>query len=205
MTVKDKRILIVDDSVGARSLARIFLEREGAVVEEAENGLKATGLMERQAFDLVLTDFNMPDMNGGGLIRWIKAHSPRAKVVIWTSIEDKESLGRDLGVPVIPKDMKGPDIIRIFEDQLDKAMMTRGGIDLNRANMQMNVKRDPSASPQDDGVAFKLDPDVIERIRRQGFDGLEFQINTIIPITNLPILLGLREDEYQGHPQLAGV
>ncbi|MDO8675934.1 MAG: hypothetical protein Q7K71_07495 [Candidatus Omnitrophota bacterium] len=82
----------------------------------------------------------------------------------------------------------------------DAAMATTpGGIDLNRARMQMNVRKEGQ------GVQMQFDPAMIERIKRDGFDGLEFQINTIIPITNLPLLLGLREDEQQGHPQLAGV
>ncbi len=74
-----------------------------------------------------------------------------------------------------------------------------GGIDLNRARMQMNVRKEGK------GVQMQFDPAMIERIKREGFDGLEFKIDTIIPITNLPMLLGLREDEQQGHPQLAGV
>ena len=46
---------------------------------------------------------------------------------------------------------------------------------------------------------------MVERIRRDGFDGLEFHIDTIIPVTSLPMLLGLREDELQEHQKLAGV
>ncbi len=81
--------------------------------------------------------------------------------------------------------------------RVDKAALAQqppGGIDLNRAKMQMNIKRDPSSrihGTQDDGSAFKLDPDVIEHIRRQGFDGLEFKIQAIVPVTDLPLLLGL--------------
>jgi len=34
---------------------------------------------------------------------------------------------------------------------------------------------------------------MLERIRREGFDGLEFRIQTIVPIPNLPVLLGLKK------------
>ena len=84
------------------------------------------------------------------------------------------------------------------ENTADSAMTTKGGIDLNRAKMQMNVRKEGA------GVQMQFDPAMIERIKRDGFDGLDFKIDTIIPITNLPMLLGLREDEQQGHPQLAG-
>jgi hypothetical protein len=45
------------------------------------------------------------------------------------------------------------------------------------------------------GVEVKFDPAMVERIRREGFDGLEFKIRSILPITNLPLLLGLRKEE----------
>ncbi|GEM_PF-3562980 len=83
----------------------------------------------------------------------------------------------------------------------DKAVVAKnvpGGIDLNRARMRMNVRKEGQ------GVQMQFDPAMIERIKRDGFDGLDFKIDTIVPITNLPMLLGLREDEQQGHPQLAG-
>ncbi|HLD88029.1 MAG TPA: SNF2-related protein, partial [Candidatus Omnitrophota bacterium] len=87
----------------------------------------------------------------------------------------------------------------------DQAMTTRGGIDLDRAKMQMNVRKDPSTgSGQGAGSQIQFDRAMIGRIKRDGFDGLEFKIETIVPVINLPILLGLRKEEMEGHPQLAG-
>ncbi len=66
---------------------------------------------------------------------------------------------------------------------------TRGGIDLDRSKMQMNVRKDGQ------GVEVKFDSAMIERIKREGFDGLEFTIQSIMPVSNLPMLLGLRKEE----------
>ncbi len=70
-----------------------------------------------------------------------------------------------------------------------------GGIDLNRAKMQMNVRKEGA------GVKMQFDPAMIERIKREGFDGLEFKIQSIVPVTDLPLLLGLTSSE----GRLAGV
>ena len=60
-----------------------------------------------------------------------------------------------------------------------------GGIDFDRAKMQMNVNKEGL------GVNMQFDPAMIERMRTEGFDGFEFRIETITPITNLPLLLGV--------------
>jgi len=54
-----------------------------------------------------------------------------------------------------------------------------GGIDFNRSNLQMNVRKEGT------GVPMQFDPALVDRIRREGFDGLEFQIEKIIPVSNL--------------------
>jgi hypothetical protein len=60
-----------------------------------------------------------------------------------------------------------------------------GGIDLNSGNMHMGIHQEGQ------GVQMHFDPAMIQRIRAQGFDGLEFKIDSIVPLTDLPVLLGL--------------
>ena len=69
-------------------------------------------------------------------------------------------------------------------------MLTKGGIDLDRSKMQMNVSKDAVG-----GVDVRFDPAMVERIKREGFDGLEFNIQSITPLLNLPMVLGLRKEE----------
>ena len=66
---------------------------------------------------------------------------------------------------------------------------TRGGIDFNRAQMQMNIHKEGQ------GVQMQFDLALIARIKREGFDGLDFKIQSILPVSNLPLLLGLKEYE----------
>jgi two-component system, chemotaxis family, chemotaxis protein CheY len=64
-----KRILAVDDSATMRQLVRITLTRAGYEVVEAEDGAKGLQKATAEAFDMVLSDINMPIMSGLDLLR----------------------------------------------------------------------------------------------------------------------------------------
>jgi two-component system chemotaxis response regulator CheY len=69
--------LIVDDSSAVRAFVRASLEERGfARVEEAETGFEALRLLASNAFDIVIVDVNMPDINGLELLAFMKK-SPR--------------------------------------------------------------------------------------------------------------------------------
>jgi CheY-like chemotaxis protein len=62
--IRGARILLTDDNAINRQVARLFLQPQGAVITEAGNGREALDLLEKQPFDLVLLDCNMPVMDG---------------------------------------------------------------------------------------------------------------------------------------------
>jgi two-component system chemotaxis response regulator CheY len=66
------RILIVEDSPSMRSFIRDTLELDGYEVSESDNGLEALSLLEGLTPDLILTDINMPKLDGFGLLREIR-------------------------------------------------------------------------------------------------------------------------------------
>ncbi len=67
------RLLIVDDICENRDILRRRFERHGFSATEACGGIEALGLMEREAFDLVLLDMMMPDMSGLEVLARIRA------------------------------------------------------------------------------------------------------------------------------------
>jgi DNA-binding NtrC family response regulator len=79
-----RRILVVDDQETMRSLLRDMLEVIGYEVTLAEGGEEALGLVQTRDFDLVLTDLNMPGMDGTALLRAIKTTKTEMPVVIIT-------------------------------------------------------------------------------------------------------------------------
>ena len=87
------RVLLVDDSQTTRSFAIAALEAGGDVeITEASTGVEALKILPRQQFDLVITDINMPDINGLELIKFTRTHAKyKDTPVIIISTEGRES------------------------------------------------------------------------------------------------------------------
>lgn len=77
-----RRVLVVDDDARARSAVARLLTEEGYDTSQAADGEEARGLVGSWRPDLVLTDLNMPRLDGRGLLRHVKATSPRTPVIV---------------------------------------------------------------------------------------------------------------------------
>ncbi|MBI5376614.1 MAG: response regulator [Candidatus Schekmanbacteria bacterium] len=67
-----KKILVVDDEKIIGELVRDMLEDEGYIIDFAENGFAAKDMLLQSDYDYVISDINMPDMDGIELYFWIK-------------------------------------------------------------------------------------------------------------------------------------
>lgn len=74
--------LVVDDSMLIRHTVCRFLEERGFSVESATNGLEALEALKRIQPDLIVTDIQMPKMDGGELITALKQNPSTAKIPI---------------------------------------------------------------------------------------------------------------------------
>lgn len=95
------RILAVDDSRSMRDMVRIALTGAGFDVTAAEDGQEALEMARKESFDLVLSDVNMPRMDGISLIRALRAesayrHTPILMLTTESSVERKRE-GKDAG------------------------------------------------------------------------------------------------------------
>jgi DNA-binding NtrC family response regulator len=80
------KILVVDDEASVRELLRRGLSQMGHfLVDVASNGLEAIEKIEKDLFDLVLTDLKMPEMGGIELLKTIKGTRPELTVIIMTA------------------------------------------------------------------------------------------------------------------------
>lgn len=86
-----KRILLADDNKAVQGLVSEFLEFLGYEVALAINGIEALAVFLASTFDLVLTDLEMPVMDGLSLAGHIKARSPRTPVILLTGA-DRETV-----------------------------------------------------------------------------------------------------------------
>ena len=66
------KILICDDSVSMRRMLKLTLKQENYQVIEADNGLSALELAKEEPFDLIITDVNMPELDGLSLVRELR-------------------------------------------------------------------------------------------------------------------------------------
>jgi len=96
-----KKILIADDSKTMRDMVAFTLKNAGYLVVEAPDGKQAMDAFGRDRFDGVITDLNMPAMDGIALIRQIRAHpAGRAVPVLMLTTEadpKKKDEGRAAG------------------------------------------------------------------------------------------------------------
>ena len=104
--VEDIHVLIVDDSAMSRRFLRTVFQQMGVEqFTEASTGTEAVELLEARAFDLVVTDYNMPEMDGRGLVEYIRRESahPGLPVLMVTCEQDAARLAsvRQAGVSAL--------------------------------------------------------------------------------------------------------
>ncbi len=113
------RLLIVDDSRAMRAYVRGSLR--GFVdceIDEASSGFEALRLLPRKDYKLVITDINMPDINGLELVKFVRAserHRDVPIIIISThSSKQDQKKALELGASVfLPKPFTPPDIIDV--------------------------------------------------------------------------------------------
>ena len=113
-----QRILIVEDSATMRSLLASSLEEMEVPVKivEAESGFEALRFLPRDPFDLVVTDINMPDINGLELVSFIRNNEKYAEiplVIVSTEGSDRDrDKGLGLGADAYLVKPFDPDVFR---------------------------------------------------------------------------------------------
>ncbi len=86
------RILVVDDMSTMRRIIKTILNQLGySNIEEAENGKQALAKLKKEKFDFVITDWNMPEMDGLTLVREIRSDEElKALPVLMVTAEAKK-------------------------------------------------------------------------------------------------------------------
>ncbi len=86
------KILVVDDEASVRDMIRRgLLQMGGHNVEVAQSGVEAVEKIEKDVFDLVLTDLKMPEMDGLALLKTIKGTRPEIMVILMTAFGSIET------------------------------------------------------------------------------------------------------------------
>ncbi|MBI2354916.1 MAG: sigma-54-dependent Fis family transcriptional regulator [Deltaproteobacteria bacterium] len=135
------RILIVDDELSMREFLSILLEREGYEVATAAGAEEALAQLESGLFDLVISDVQMPGLNGIELLGRVKAISPDTAVLMITAFSAAEQAveAMKLGAyDYIAKPFKIEEIKQLVINALEKSELKRE----NSALKQHALERD---------------------------------------------------------------
>lgn len=86
-----EKILVVDDEKSLREVMSIMLKRAGYAVTEAADGEEAIGQVNKDIFDLVITDLRMPKGDGMDVLKAVKSSSPETVVLVVTAFATADS------------------------------------------------------------------------------------------------------------------
>jgi two-component system chemotaxis response regulator CheY len=116
-------ILLVDDESHIRKFMSLLLRHLGVTrIFEAANGQAALEVYRRENPDLVLLDVNMPQMDGIGTLRALKALDPDCIVVMLTSLANRQTIDEAAALGAanyIRKDAPPEEIGRALSDTID--------------------------------------------------------------------------------------
>jgi CheY-like chemotaxis protein len=99
--VEPAAILLVDDNHHGLAARKTLLQQIGHRADTADSGEEALKMIERGSFDVVVTDFKMPRMNGAELIVKVRAMVPEMRVILLSGFVDplgltEENTGADV-------------------------------------------------------------------------------------------------------------
>lgn len=141
-------VLVVDDAPFIRDLVKKALRSNfpGLLIEEANNGRKAQQVLSRTAFDLILCDWEMPELSGLELLKWFRGQPDANKIpfIMVTSRGDKENVVEAIQAGVsdyIGKPFSNEQLIA----KVRKALQRAGKLSL----LQSNVPRPSTGAAQD--------------------------------------------------------
>ena len=111
--VMPKKILIVEDEANIRELLRLYLEREGYTVIEAENGVEGIKQWKSEKPDMLLLDVMMPVMDGWTVCKEIRAESDVPIIMLTAKGETADRVsGLEMGADdYIVKPLEMPEVI----------------------------------------------------------------------------------------------
>jgi two-component system response regulator FlrC len=131
------RILVTDDEAGIREFLADALELEGHDVDQAASGEDAIAALNKRNYALLLTDLNMPGVDGMELLRWVRREQPEVEVIVLTAhgTVDNAVEAMKLGAfEFLQKPMSGPDELQLLasralerrqlKDQIDRSART---------------------------------------------------------------------------------
>jgi len=117
--MEKKRILIVDDEKAIRASMVMALKSVKYEIDVAENGVQAIDYLDKISYDLIITDYSMPEMDGLELTRIITSKYPTLPVLMVTGYESVRDILKGKNTTFFPKPFKVLELQNQVEDILN--------------------------------------------------------------------------------------
>ena len=160
------QILVVEDDHTFLHLAAELIRVDGHIVFTAEDGIEALELLKAGQFDVVLTDYQMPKMNGIELIKAVKEIDPTLEIIVLTGHSSME-----LAIDIIRNG--GFDLLRKPEDVRSRMRMTVNQA-LERRQLNSNNKK----------LVDELEQKIVEKTRESRRLAAQYQVTSILTGTD---------------------
>jgi len=111
--IKNMKILLVDDDEWIRDSLSLFFEAEGCNLLTFETAEEAIEAVRKHAYDIVISDYKLPGMDGLEFLRRVKEKQPKTSEVLITAYANCEILKEAKGIGVkdiIPKPFTSEDV-----------------------------------------------------------------------------------------------
>lgn len=119
--MEEKRVLIVDDDPAVRQILRVLLERDGVRADIAEDGERATSMLRRQPYSVVLLDLMMPRLDGRGVIAFMNERHIDTPVIVISAVGDTATdLDPRLVRVVLQKPFEARDLRKVVAAVMEK-------------------------------------------------------------------------------------
>ncbi len=116
-----KRILIIDDDPNMHRIVELYLRKEPFDVDGVSSGRVALHKLTDLQYDLIITDIQMPGMNGVELIKKIKERFPNMPILILSAFEESQfngELGEFSDWRIIPKPFNQVTLTQALSEML---------------------------------------------------------------------------------------
>lgn len=130
-----EKILVVDDEQSLRDVLSIMLKRAGYAVTSAVDGEEAIELLNKEIFDLVITDLRMPKVDGMEVLKAVKSASPETVVLIITAFATADSAVEAMkqgAYDYLTKPFQVDEVQLIIRNALEKRRLTTENMLLKR-------------------------------------------------------------------------
>lgn len=201
------RLLLVDDEPSVLSALRRLFRMQGYVTEQAASGALALELMSEQAFDLIISDMRMPEMDGAALLEAVRERHPATVRILLTGYADIDSTVAAINRGEIHRYLTKPwvdnDLVMVVSEALKRRELEQQNARLLALTQQQNAELQNLNETLEARVASRTaELAQINDLLEQAYE--EVNENFTLAVSVFSGLLEMRQDGIAGHARRVG-